>query len=105
MAQQKSQLTPEMLVPKLGDALVRGGHISEKDLEKALAYQQEQIAQHKTYLLGQALIDLNLIDRSTLDSALLSRSSSCARPCKPPIGTLNSVSKSGQQNCRRPCDA
>ena len=70
MAQQKSQLTPEMLVPKLGDALVRGGHISEKDLEKALAYQQEQIAQHKTYLLGQALIDLNLIDRSTLDSAV-----------------------------------
>ena len=70
MAQQKSQLTPEMLVPKLGDALVRGGRISEKDLEKALAYQQEQIAQHKTYLLGQALIDLKLIDRPTLDSAV-----------------------------------
>jgi len=30
MAQQKSQLTPEMLVPKLGDALVRGGHIQNK---------------------------------------------------------------------------
>jgi len=70
MAQQKSQLTPEMLVPKIGDALLRGGHISEKDLQKALAYQQEQIAQHKTYLLGQALVDLKLIDRATLDSAV-----------------------------------
>ncbi len=70
MAQQKSQLTPEMLVPKLGDALVRGGRISEQDLEKALAYQQEQIAQRKTCLLGQALIDLKLIDQATLDSAV-----------------------------------
>jgi len=70
MAQQKSQLTPEMLVPKLGDALVGGGHISVQDLEKALAYQQEQIAKHKTCLLGQALIDLKLIDQATLDSAV-----------------------------------
>jgi len=70
MAQQKSKLTPEMLVPKLGDALVRGGRISEQDLEKALAYQQEQIAQRKTCLLGQALIDLKLIDQATLDSAV-----------------------------------
>src|SRR5271157_723557 len=70
MAQQKSQLTPEMLVPKIGDALLRGGHISEKDLQKALAYQQEQIAQHKTYLLGQALVDLKLIERATLDEAV-----------------------------------
>ena len=70
MAQQKSQLSPEMLVPKLGNALVRAGHISEMDLQKALDYQQEQVAQHKTYLLGQALVDLKLIDRATLDSAV-----------------------------------
>jgi len=70
MAEPKSNLTPEMLVPRLGDALVRGGHISEADLQKALAFQQEQMAQQKTYLLGQALIDLKLIDRQTLDSAV-----------------------------------
>jgi len=64
------QLTPEMLVPKLGEALVRGGHVSELDLQKALAYQQEQIAQGKTYLLGQALLDLELLDRPTLDEAV-----------------------------------
>ncbi|HEX2698305.1 MAG TPA: histidine kinase dimerization/phospho-acceptor domain-containing protein, partial [Anaerolineales bacterium] len=64
------QLTPEMLVPKLGEALVRGGHISEADLQKALAHQQEQMAQGKSYLLGQALLDLNLIERSKLDQAV-----------------------------------
>ncbi len=70
MAKQKPQLTPEMLVPKLGEALVRGNHITEIDLQKALTYQQEQVAQGKTYLLGQALLDLNLLDRPTLDEAV-----------------------------------
>ena len=64
------QLTPEMLVPKLGEALVRGGHISELDLQKALAYQQEQMAQGMPYLLGQALLDLKLIERPVLDQAV-----------------------------------
>ncbi len=63
-------LTPEMLVPRLGEALVRGGHITELDLQKALAYQQEQLAQGRTYLLGQALLDLKLLDRSALDQAV-----------------------------------
>lgn len=66
----RPQLTPEMLVPKLGEALVRSGHVSELDLQKALAYQQEQVAQGKTYLLGQALLDLELLDRPTLDEAV-----------------------------------
>jgi signal transduction histidine kinase len=64
------QLTPEMLVPKLGEALVRSGHITEADLQNALTYQQEQLARGKTYLLGQALLDLKLLNRSTLDQAV-----------------------------------
>src|SRR5258708_29909286 len=67
---QKLQLSPEMLVPRLGDALVRAGDIAEADLHKALAYQQDQVAQGKTCLLGQALLDLNLIDQATLDGAV-----------------------------------
>jgi signal transduction histidine kinase len=70
MANERSQLTPEMLVPRLGEALVRSEHITELDLKKALAYQQEQIAEGKTILLGQALLDLKLIDQSTLDQAV-----------------------------------
>jgi signal transduction histidine kinase len=69
MAQQK-KLTPEMLVPRLGEHLVQHGFITDIDLQKALAYQQEQIANQQTYLLGQALIDLKLIDQATLDQAV-----------------------------------
>jgi signal transduction histidine kinase len=70
MAVERSQLTPEMLVPRLGEALVRSEHITDLDLKKALAYQQEQIANGRTMLLGQALLDLNLIDQPSLDQAV-----------------------------------
>jgi signal transduction histidine kinase len=59
-----------MLVSRLGDSLVQKGLISEDDLHKALAYQQEQVAQGKACLLGQALIDLNLLKQSTLDQVV-----------------------------------
>jgi signal transduction histidine kinase len=67
---QRTQLTPEMLVPRLGEYLVQHKYITETDLQKALAYQQEKITNHETYLLGQALIDLNLIDQAVLDQAV-----------------------------------
>ena len=70
MRKDKTQLTPEMLVPRLGEALVRAGHITDFDLQKALAYQQEHVADGSTMLLGQALLDLKLIDRATLDQAV-----------------------------------
>ncbi|MGB7873239.1 MAG: ATP-binding protein [Anaerolineales bacterium] len=67
---QRNQLTPEMLVPRLGEYLVKHEYITETDLQKALAYQQEKITNNQTYLLGQALIDLKLIDRAVLDQAV-----------------------------------
>jgi signal transduction histidine kinase len=69
MARQ-TQLTPEMLVPRLGEYLVQRNYITETDLQKALAYQQEKITDNQTYLLGQALIDLKLINRAILDQAV-----------------------------------
>src|SRR5512134_141254 len=68
--EQQTQLTPEMLVPRLGDYLVQRAYITETDLQKALAYQQEKMTDNQTYLLGQALIDLKLIDRAVLDRAV-----------------------------------
>jgi len=65
-----TQLTPEMLVPRIGDYLVQRGFINDLDLQKALAYQQEKIVGNQNYLIGQALIDLNMIDRATLDQAV-----------------------------------
>jgi signal transduction histidine kinase len=69
MAEQK-RLTPEMLVPRMGEYLVQKGLISDENLQKALDYQQEQTSRGNTVLLGQALIDLHLIDRSDLDQAV-----------------------------------
>jgi signal transduction histidine kinase len=68
--EQLSQLTPEMLVPRLGEHLVQRKYITEADLQKALAYQQEKMTDNQTYLLGQALVDLKLIDRAVLDRAV-----------------------------------
>ena len=42
-----------MLVPRMGDYLIQKGLIKIEDLQKALAYQQEEIAKGNTLLLGQ----------------------------------------------------
>jgi signal transduction histidine kinase len=68
--EQLAQLTPEMLVPRLGEYLVQRKYITETDLQKALAYQQEKMTENQTYLLGQALVDLKLINRAVLDRAV-----------------------------------
>lgn len=67
---QSVRLSPEMLVPRIGDYLVSKGYITELDLQKALSYQQEMVAQGRTYLLGQAIVDLKLLDREKLDQAV-----------------------------------
>src|SRR5512141_2280981 len=70
MTQPVTKLTPEMLIPRLGESLVQKGVLSETDLQTALAYQQDQMANNRTYLLGQALLDLKLVDRETLDQVI-----------------------------------
>ena len=68
---EPKRLTPEMLVPRMGEYLVQKGLISDENLQQALDYQQEQTSRGNTILLGQALIDLKLIDRSELDQAVM----------------------------------
>ena len=63
-------LTPEMLIPRLGEYLIQQGHISTEDLQKALSYQQGKIAEGQHPLLGQSLLDLNIIDKAMLDQAV-----------------------------------
>ncbi len=70
MTTQPLRLSPEMLVARLGESLVQKGLIREQDLQAALAYQQEQVARGKTCLLGQALIELNLLNQSALDQVV-----------------------------------
>ena len=70
MTQPLSKLTPEMLVPKMGEYLIQRGLITAEDLQKTLDYQLDQTTKGNPMLLGQALIDLKLIDSSELDQAV-----------------------------------
>src|SRR5512144_233917 len=64
------RLTPEMLVPRMGEYLIHKGLISAENLQNALDYQQEATAKGNPVLLGQALIDLKLLERVELDQAV-----------------------------------
>jgi signal transduction histidine kinase len=70
MSQLPQKLTPEMLVPKMGEYLIQKGLLADDDLKRTLAYQLEQTSKGNPILLGQALIDLKFIDRSDLDQAV-----------------------------------
>ena len=64
------RLTPEMLVPRMGEYLIQKGLISAESLQTALNYQQEATAKGNSILLGQALMDLKLLERADLDQAV-----------------------------------
>lgn len=64
------QLTPEMLVPRMGEYLIQKGLITPEDLQRALDYQQEEVAKGNRPMLGDALVALNLVERSQLDQAV-----------------------------------
>jgi signal transduction histidine kinase len=70
MAEKLHKLSPEMLIPRLGEYMVQKGLLSERDLQKALAFQDEQRARGKQILLGQALMELKLIERDVLDQVI-----------------------------------
>lgn len=59
-----------MLVPRLGDSLIEKGLLKPEDLKRALAHQKERNAAGARILLGQALVELGLIDRTKLDAAV-----------------------------------
>ncbi|NJC98940.1 MAG: hypothetical protein C3F07_09495 [Anaerolineales bacterium] len=70
MSQPSPKLSPEMLVPRMGEYLIHKGLITNEDLQSALEYQLREAEKGNSILLGQALIDLNFINRSDLDQAV-----------------------------------
>ena len=70
MSQSLPKLTPEMLIPRMGEYIVQKGLITEGQLQQALAYQQEKTALGEHCLLGQALMDLKMLDRISLDEVV-----------------------------------
>jgi len=70
MTQTLPKLSPEMLVPRMGEYLVQKGLITNEQLQAALDHQLKETDKGNSILLGQALIDLKYIDRSDLDQAV-----------------------------------
>jgi signal transduction histidine kinase len=67
---QELSLSPEVLVPRLGDYLVERGLLEPEELEKALAYQKQIRDEGGTKLIGQTLLELDLISREALDQGV-----------------------------------
>jgi signal transduction histidine kinase len=63
-------ITPEILVPKLGDYLVEKGHITTDQLGEALDHQKELKTAGRVELLGEVLINKKFISRTLLDQAI-----------------------------------
>jgi len=63
-------LSPEVLVPRLGDYLVEREILKPDELIQALAYQKTMKDAGQAKLIGQALLELNLISRESLDQAV-----------------------------------
>ena len=66
----KPLLTPEELVPRVGDYLLEKGLITVTDLQRALLVQDELTAAGKPAQIGQVLLSLGMVDRPTLDQAI-----------------------------------
>jgi signal transduction histidine kinase len=63
-------ISPEVLIPRLGDQLVKAGFITDAQLKQSLEFQRQCSAEGKPRLLGQAIIEMGFIDRPTLDRAI-----------------------------------
>ncbi len=63
-------LSPEILVPRLGDYLVEQGLLRKEQLDASLKYQKEESQQGNYTLLGRILVDKGFIDQNALDTAI-----------------------------------
>ena len=61
---------PEVLVPRIGEYLIEQGLLTSAQLELALKRQQELRERDERRLLGEILVELNLVDREVLDTII-----------------------------------
>lgn len=64
------RITPEILVPRLGEILLEKGVLTREQHQAALDYHRRQVAEGRQQLFGQAVIELGLVDRDTLDQVV-----------------------------------
>jgi len=70
MSQPIPKLSPEMLVPRMGEYMIQKGLITDENLKAALTHQLQETEKGNPIYLGQALIELKFIDRAELDEAV-----------------------------------
>jgi signal transduction histidine kinase len=63
-------ITPEILVPRVGELLIERGVLTQEDLQRALKFSKKPGRDGQQRLVGQALLELKLIDRETLDQVI-----------------------------------
>jgi signal transduction histidine kinase len=63
-------ITPEILVPRVGELLIDRGVLTPEGLQTALKYSKKPGPDGQQRLVGQALLELKLIDRETLDQVI-----------------------------------
>jgi signal transduction histidine kinase len=63
-------ITPEILVPRVGELLIERGVLTPDELQRALDYSKTPGPDGQLRLVGQALLELKLIDRETLDQVI-----------------------------------
>jgi signal transduction histidine kinase len=60
----------EVLIPRIGDYLIEQGLVETSQLKEALSYQDQRSREGQPVLLGQALLELGMISRETLDQVI-----------------------------------
>ena len=63
-------VTPEILIPLLGQVLVEQGNITKEQLQQALEYQKKQRLSGDSALIGQILVETGMLDQATLDRSI-----------------------------------
>lgn len=70
MVSRKKTVSPEILVPRIGEYLVQKKIITLPELNKALFIQLEKAKQGEEMPLGKIMVEMNLIDQVALDEAI-----------------------------------
>ncbi len=67
---KETPMVPEILVPRLGEYLIERGVLSQEQLQVALEYTAGLRAKGEHRLVGQALLELGMVDREMLDQVV-----------------------------------
>jgi signal transduction histidine kinase len=69
-ADARTPIAPEILVPRLGEYLIERGVLSQEQLQVALEYSSGLSIRGEHRLVGQALLELGMVDREMLDQVV-----------------------------------